>query len=697
MERKNTRKIPVLYIVILLLYLPTTFYVSIASRSQNTLMIMGMPIAISLFAGVLSSFNNMCLIIMVVFCGKLGFITALILLLMQLPMNLIGMVMRHNISTLPGIFNNLLIMAVIILIHRNNKKIKDLQAVELDYAKERQKGAERLFEQTATALVNAIDAKDEYSRGHSVRVAEYSEKIAKQLGKNDEECREIYYAALLHDVGKIGIPDSILSKKGRLTDEEYSEIKRHSLLGKQILSGISEYPHLSIGANFHHERYDGKGYPDRLKGNDIPEIARIISVADAYDAMSSNRSYRDAMPQANVREEIVKWSGTQFDPDIANVMQHLIDIDSEYQMKERAEVKELAGRSEMHCDRYRDEISDGIYITSEKTRIQLKSVPDDGKESGKYVPAMIIFDASDGRVHDNEKTIRDFCYLEYAEVWLDGNVVITGARKVKTVMAEHETEAGNKKAGNSKKSAENSYIIEAVRHKDHLLLTIDEGQKTTSITMALPNSAQYAYIALTGERCVIKDVSIEKTGEVIGEGYIERIAPLISYIDRIEGDIPNVQIDGYRFDTTEGIPVTDGMELRFHTMSLPTSMLIWHCPFISIFTSKDGIVNGEGYREFALVRLDGESYISDQDDVKNEMTVDRKDDFVGWDVWKENNKKGYDCRVVFEKKSNRIVMTTENFGIFIRNTTYITGNKEVYAAITGDQVALTDIRIVNQT
>ena len=689
MEEKNRRRIQRQYIELLLVYFLTIFYLSWNSRSERTIMIMGMPLAISLIVGVLSSFANLCLIIMVVYCKRIGFITAVILLTLQMPLNFIGMIQRHSLSSLPGIFNNLLVIATVIMIYYRNKQIEDFQAAELDNAKERQKVAERLFEQTATSLVNAIDAKDEYSRGHSLRVAEYSKKIAEQLGKNKTECKEIYYAALLHDVGKIGIPDNILCKNGRLTNEEYEVIKNHSVMGKQILSGISEYPYLSIGANFHHERYDGRGYPDKLKGNDIPEIARIISVADAYDAMTSNRSYRDAMPQANVREEIVKGSGTQFDPEIAKVMQYLMDIDQEYQMKEREEVPEFAGRSEMHCRECRDEISDGILIRGEITRIQLKSIPDNGNESGRHIPVMILFDASDGRFHDDEKTIKDLCYLEYAQIGFDGKVEISGARKVKTDVAEHEL------SGDSRlnKTEETEYSIETVRYKDHVLIKIDDGEKTISITAALPNCAQYAYIALTGEYCTIKDVYIDKTDETIDETYIERIAPLVSYINVPDGDIPNVQIDGYRFDTTAGIRITDGLELRFHTMSLPTAMLVWHCPFINVFTSGDGIVNGRGYREFALVRFDGENWKSDQDDVKNEMTVERTSDFVGWNTWKENNKKGYDCIVRFERKSDRIILTTENFGIHIKNITYLSDDKEVYAALTGDQVALTDIRI----
>ena len=183
-----------------------------------------------------------------------------------------------------------------------------------------------MFEQTADALAGAIDAKDTYTNGHSRRVAQYSLAIAKEIGKPAEECDKVYFAALLHDVGKIGIPIKILQKKGRLTDEEFAQIKEHSVVGGEILSNIKESPWISIGARYHHERYNGSGYPEGLKGEAIPEIARIIAVADAYDAMTSNRSYRNAIPQHIVREELVKGCGTQFDPEFAKVMLHLIDL-----------------------------------------------------------------------------------------------------------------------------------------------------------------------------------------------------------------------------------------------------------------------------------------------------------------------------------------------------------------------------------
>ncbi len=196
-----------------------------------------------------------------------------------------------------------------------------------------------LFVQTVTALSEAVDAKDRYTSGHSKRVAEYARKIAARMGKNKEEQEEIYRAGLLHDVGKIRIPAEIINKPGRLTDEEYNIIKIHPVTGYHILQGISEESVIAITAKYHHERYDGKGYPNGLAGENIPEVARILGVADAYDAMASNRSYRNALPQDVVRSEIEKGKGTQFDPYIADVMLQMMEEDTEYRMKEADTLK----------------------------------------------------------------------------------------------------------------------------------------------------------------------------------------------------------------------------------------------------------------------------------------------------------------------------------------------------------------------
>ena len=202
-----------------------------------------------------------------------------------------------------------------------------------------QEKLERISMQIVTALSGAIDAKDTYTNGHSTRVAQYSREIARRAGFSEKMQDDIYMMGLLHDVGKIGIPDSIINKPAKLTDEEYGVIKNHPVMGAGILKNITEFPQLMVGARWHHEHYDGTGYPDGIAGEDIPREARIIAVADAYDAMSSRRSYRDVLAQAIVREEMEKGKGTQFDPAYADIMLRMMEEDTAYQMREMQEEK----------------------------------------------------------------------------------------------------------------------------------------------------------------------------------------------------------------------------------------------------------------------------------------------------------------------------------------------------------------------
>lgn len=193
---------------------------------------------------------------------------------------------------------------------------------------------QKLMMHVVKSLAEAIDAKDTYTNGHSGRVAQYAKLIAGRAGYSPEKQNDIYMMGLLHDVGKIGIPDAVINKPARLTEDEFEVIKNHPVMGARILKNIKEMPELATGARWHHERYDGKGYPDGLKGEEIPEEARIIAVADAYDAMSSRRSYRGILPQEVVREEIGNGHGTQFDPTFADIMLEMIDEDTDYSMKE---------------------------------------------------------------------------------------------------------------------------------------------------------------------------------------------------------------------------------------------------------------------------------------------------------------------------------------------------------------------------
>ncbi len=167
------------------------------------------------------------------------------------------------------------------------------------------------------AMVSSIDAKDPYTSGHSERVAHLSRRLAEALGFTQVMCQRVYLAGLLHDVGKIGVPDAILCKPGKLTDDEFAILKRHPEIGGRILTRIRQLSDLMPGVLYHHERYDGRGYPMKRAGRDIPRLGRIICLADCFDAMTTNRTYRAAMPVDSAIAEIRRCAGSQFDPQMA--------------------------------------------------------------------------------------------------------------------------------------------------------------------------------------------------------------------------------------------------------------------------------------------------------------------------------------------------------------------------------------------
>ena len=190
----------------------------------------------------------------------------------------------------------------------------------------------KLSEQSLLAITRAVEAKDLYTKRHSERVAKYSEMIARKMGYSDDDAKTLYIMALMHDVGKIGIPDAIINKPGALTDEEFKIVKSHPVIGADILKEVDAFEKISEIALNHHERVDGKGYPNGLTGNEISDEVAIVSVADAYDAMTSRRSYRDIMGQAEVRAEIKKGIGTQFKKQQAEAMLEIIDADKSYEL-----------------------------------------------------------------------------------------------------------------------------------------------------------------------------------------------------------------------------------------------------------------------------------------------------------------------------------------------------------------------------
>lgn len=192
-----------------------------------------------------------------------------------------------------------------------------------------------LLSQVVDALGKTIDAKDKFTKGHSERVAKYSVMIGKKLGLSKDDLTALNYAALLHDIGKLKIPDKIINKPDKLTKEEYDIVKQHPVWGTDILRNFTAMKGVHEAARWHHERFDGAGYPDGKQGAEIPEAVRIISVADAYDSMTSNRAYRDIKEQSLVRSEIEKGRGTQFDPVMANIMLEIIDEDKNYDLREK--------------------------------------------------------------------------------------------------------------------------------------------------------------------------------------------------------------------------------------------------------------------------------------------------------------------------------------------------------------------------
>jgi len=188
-----------------------------------------------------------------------------------------------------------------------------------------------MFMGTLHALTSAIDAKDSYTRGHSERVALMSKMLAQAVGLNDEESERVYLSGLVHDLGKIGVPEAVLTKPGKLTAEEYDLIKQHPTVGARIIQGIRQMEDLVPGILSHHERWDGAGYPKGLAGEQIPLFGRLIAVVDAFDAMSSKRAYRESLDHDAALDEIRDHAGRQFDPDMVDAFLQL-DFSDFYQM-----------------------------------------------------------------------------------------------------------------------------------------------------------------------------------------------------------------------------------------------------------------------------------------------------------------------------------------------------------------------------
>ncbi len=282
----------------------------------------------------------LCLIVTVIIDAKrghikeypytaVGFTTFMVMAIIQIVLLIF---LENDVNGFPLLIGLLMLLVFVVI-----QQVADLKKIgkQLQDEIDRQDAEkEQMLMHIVQTLAGTIDAKDTYTNGHSSRVAAYAREIARRCGYSETEQNDIYMIGLLHDIGKIGIPDAVINKPAALTDEEYRIIKQHPVMGAKILDNIKEKNELSMGARWHHERFDGSGYPDGIAGEAIPEKTRIIAVADAYDAMTSYRSYREPMPQEVVIEEIRKGSGTQFDPRFAEIMIQMISEDKDYLLRE---------------------------------------------------------------------------------------------------------------------------------------------------------------------------------------------------------------------------------------------------------------------------------------------------------------------------------------------------------------------------
>ena len=216
---------------------------------------------------------------------------------------------------------------LLLLIESGIKSIKQMNEIKKINGKlsNTYEKLENAYLESIQTLRYTVEAKDTYTRGHSDRVAEYSVLLGKYLGLDESQLKTLKIGGLFHDVGKIGVPDSILQKESKLTDEEYSEIKNHPSIGAHILSSATIFKDIIPIVKHHHERYDGHGYPGQLQGENIPYFARITAIADTFDAMTSKRSYRDSLPIEKVISEFNRCKGTQFDEKLADIFLNILE------------------------------------------------------------------------------------------------------------------------------------------------------------------------------------------------------------------------------------------------------------------------------------------------------------------------------------------------------------------------------------
>ncbi len=418
-------------------------------------------------------------------------------------------------------------------------------------------------------------------------------------------------------------------------------------------------------------------------------------MADAYDAMTSKRSYRDPLPQQKVREEVYKGIGTQFDPVFARQMVGLIDADTAYTMREDMQRSDEPIPTRMTFGDSGSEYSEGVELNDRMLRGSLYSKPAEGAPEKEALPTLVIFDSLDARIHPEQVKQQDLLFTEYARIRLDGEISTGNVRRV----AKNRVNGSDITLDPDAVSEERGlrYDILAVRQKDHIQIHIESAYYTLEATFALPDSTRFAYLSLTGSHCAVTGIRLSRDEEPVPRQFITRIAPEISYIEgEPVGDLANLQINGWRTDSTGGIPLRGKTVITFHSRSLPMARLIWHCPFILLFTSDNALVTGEHFTEYSLIRLDGETWESNAH-AENNIRAEQTGDFRGWNDWKERNKDGLDITVTLYRDGNTVVMETRNLGLsLLARTVVLDEVEEIYAAITGDECAVTDIHVTRE-
>ncbi len=519
-----------------------------------------------------------------------------------------------------------------------NAAVEKTHKTEMQFLKDSQARRKILLKQLALSFANAMEKNSSVQEGQSERIASMARTIAERSGKDKDESDRIYFSALLCNVGS------------------------------KSLSLIKEFPYLSETA-----LYVGKPYT-----KDSPEYARIITVARDFVHMIDDPD----IPAFFARETLIREAEYKYDPVFVRIAVKILDegtLDGTISENENKVEKEIT------CGTYRETVNGGIKILQDITEITFDCEPLTQEKSGDgfSAPSIILYDSSNAKVQVTPETIDSHKYVEYGEIWFNTHIITTQARNMEVRNIEDE------KSGVGK----SSYKITACRFGDHVLLKMQGGGKKFEVIVALPSVSKSAYIGLTGENVRLKNITQNQSGKKICEDDIPRIAERMNYIDRIESDIPNVQIVNPLEEFTKGVPVKDKMRIYLHVQSLPDANLIWHCLYIILYHSDDKKVGGKNYRKYAMIKFDGEDDGSNEF-AENNFVAEKTAGFKSWDEWEEQNKAGYECQIEFFKNGNKVSLKTLNRGIFIQNTTEIKdGGKEIYVSLSGDQVALTDIRI----